>query len=154
MGGNDYLMQVSVCSKYWFAFLIFGASCWMTWWEANGSWKGFSPSRDQLVFQQPCFAYQMTLVCKQYTTDQESPLSMSMAIRSTLPTRTQHMFSSLCLIMPLKQLLMPVLSEHATIGFHTKTSSKYAITCSINTLMMHWCSPQFWTSPDGTHWWI
>jgi hypothetical protein len=42
MGGNEYFMQVSVCSKYWLAFLIFGVSCWMAWWEANGSWNALT----------------------------------------------------------------------------------------------------------------
>ncbi len=36
MGGNEYFMQVSVCCKYWLAFLIFGASWLMTWRETNG----------------------------------------------------------------------------------------------------------------------
>ena len=49
MGGNEQIMQVSVCFKYCLALLIFGVSCWMTWREANGSWdeltlaKGISP---------------------------------------------------------------------------------------------------------------
>ncbi len=38
-------MQVSVCSKYWLALLIFGVSCWMTWQEANGSWNALTPAK-------------------------------------------------------------------------------------------------------------
>jgi hypothetical protein len=42
MGGNEYFMQVSVCFKYWLAFLIFGVSRWMIWREENGSWNALT----------------------------------------------------------------------------------------------------------------
>ncbi len=46
MGGNEYFMQVSVCSKYWLASLIFGVSCWMTWREANSSWNASTLAKE------------------------------------------------------------------------------------------------------------